>query len=265
MPSDVLTQLAGLPGVAGAAQEARGAVDALLWDRHTRKVATALARQSALRGAWASAAIDGAEVPFDAVAAGAIEVSPMGERTARTVALTTELPRLVDIFGRSPLQAWARMNTILVAGLVPELEVGRPRPDSDVEDPLRLGGLPLAMQASERLTALAQLIAAPTDAPAVVGAGVVHGELALLRPFRHASGPVARATIRLSMAQRGLDPDLLTIPEAGLFALGRNKYVAALRNYASGTPEGMSAWLIWFAGAVRLGAQQAHQIASELQ
>ena len=262
--TDVLAQLADLPGVRAAADEARGAIDALLWDRATRSVAGELARQSELRGGWASAAMDGAEIPFDAVATGTIETSPMGERTARTVALTRELPRLVDIYGRSPSQAWARMNTTLVAGLAPAQEVGRPRADSDVEDPLRLGAVPLAMHAGDRLAALAQVIVTPTEAPAIVVAGVVHGELAVLRPFRHASGPVARATIRLSLASRGLDPDLLSIPESGLLTLGRAKYVRALRDYAAGTPQGMAAWLCWFAAAIGTGAEQSHRIVPEL-
>ncbi len=268
MPSepatDVLAQLADLPGVANAADGARSAVDALLWDRSIRPVATELARQSILRGAWASAAMDGADVPYEALVSGAIEASPMGDRTARTLALTAEVPQLVEVYRRSPLQAWARMNTVMAAGAAPEHEVGRPRPDSDVEDPLRLGAIPLAMDASQRLTALAQLVTTQTTAPALVAAGVVHGELAVLRPFRHASGPVARATIRLSLAARGLDPDLLTVPEAGLLAAGRPKYVRALRDYASGSAEGMAAWLVWFATAIEAGAEQSRRLAAEL-
>jgi hypothetical protein len=265
MANDVLAQLAVLPGVADAAEEARAAVDALLWDRHTRTVGAELARRSALRGAWANAAMDGAEVPYESIAAGQVEVSPMGDRISRVLALTTQAPSLVDIYARSPLQAWARMNTVLVAGTAPEQEVGRPRADSEAEDPLRLGGVPLAMHASQRLTALADVIVTDTAAPAIVVAGVVHGELAVLRPFRHASGPVARATVRLSLAARGVDPDLLTVPEAGLLAKGRAKYVRALRDYAAGSPEGMAAWLIWFAGAVHAGAAQSQRLAAELR
>lgn len=264
MANDVLAQLAALPGVAAATEEARGAVDALLWDRHTRTVGAELARQSVLRGSWANAAMDGAEVPLESIEAGEIEVSPMGTRISRVLAMTTQAPSMVDIYARSPLQAWARMNSVLVAGTVPESEVGRPRSDSETEDPLRLGGVPLAMAASQRLTGLADLIVSETTAPAIVEAGVVHAELAVLRPFRHGSGPVARATIRLSLTARGVDPDLLTFPEAGLFGRGRAKYVRALKEYATGSPEGLATWLIWFAGAVRAGAVQAHQISGEL-
>lgn len=265
LPPDVLAEVAELPGVAPAAAAARSAVDALLWDRHVRKVAAELARESVLRGAWASAAMDGAEVPFDAVRSGTIESSPMGERTARTVSLTAELGRLVDVYARSPLQAWARMNTVLVGGLAPEQEVGRPRADSDAEDPLRLGGLPLAMDCGERLTALAALVVSQTAAPAIVSAGIVHAELAVLRPFRHASGPVARATIRVALASRGLDPDLLTVPESGLLTLGRAKYVHALRSYAAGTPAGVVEWLTWFSAAVKVGAEQAAAMAAAIE
>ncbi len=223
-----------------------------------------LARQSALRGAWANAAMDGAEMPFESCSPARSMHRRWASRIARVVAMTVQLPDLVDIYARSPLQAWARMNTLLVAGSAPEPEVGRPRADSEAEDPLRLGGVPLAMDARQRLTGLADVIVAPSSAPAIVAAGVVHGELAVLRPFRHASGPVARATVRLALAARGLDPDLLTIPEAGLLALGRSKYVRALREYASGSPEGMAAWLTWFAAAVGAGAAQAQQLAADL-
>jgi hypothetical protein len=264
VPTDVLAEVAALPGVAEPAARARDAIDALLWDRHVRRVSDRLARQSVLRGAWASAAMDGAEVPFDAVAAGEIEASPMGERVGRVVAMTAELPSMVEVFTRSPLQVWARLNTILAGGLAPQAEVGRPRADSDLEDPLRIGPAPLAMDAADRLTALATVLAEPTAAPGVVVAGVVHGELAVLRPFRHASGPVARGTIRLVLAGRGLDPDQLTVPESGLLTAGRSKYVAALRAYASGTGDGMAQWLTWFSGALELGARQAQRIAEGL-
>lgn len=264
MPSDILAQVAALPGVAPAADAARKAVDELLWDRKVRGVASELARYSALRGGWSSAAMDGAEIPWESVLAGQIEESPMGTRVGRCVSLTLELPSLVDVYARSPLQAWARMNTLLVGGLAPAAEVGRPRADSDLEDPLRLGSVPLAMDVTDRLTALASLVVGQTEAPAIVQAGVVHGELAVLRPFRHASGPVARATIRLSLSARGLDPDMLTIPESGLLALGRAKYVRALRAYAAGTPDGMAEWLTWFATALTAGAQQSHEAAATL-
>ena len=264
MASDVLAQVVALPGVEEACDRARSALDGLLWDRGVRKVAADLARASALRGAWANAAMDGAEVPFAAVESGTFEASPMGERAARTVALTAELPRLVEIYDRTPLQALARMNTVLVGGLAPDSEVGRPRADSDAEDPLRIGRMPLALEVSARLSDLAELIVAPSTAPALVKAGIVHGELAVLRPFRHASGPVARASIRLSLAAPGLDPDLLTVPESGLLSAGRNSYVKALRGYSAGTADGVADWLTWFCSAVAAGAQQSRRMAAEL-
>lgn len=265
MPTDVLAQIAALPNVSDYARSARDAIDALLWDRQARKVFGPLAKESALRGAWASAAMDGAEIPYDSITAGDIEDSPMGQQVQRAVAMTVELPSLVDIYARSPLQAWARMNTMLASGLAPESEVGRPRSDSEVDDPLRIGQVPLAMDCADRLTALASLIVTPTEAPAIVQAAVIHGELATLRPFRHGSGLIARATIRLALAAPGLDPDLLTVPESGLFTMGRSKYVHGIRAYASGTAEGMTDWVQWFSTAIVAGAQTAQGMAASIK
>jgi hypothetical protein len=88
-------------------------------------------------------------------------------------------------------------------------------------------------------------------------AAIVHGELLLLRPFTWGSGLVARATIRLVLAQRGVDPDLLAVPEAGLMVSGRGAYVRAVRAYATGTPQGVAEWIIWHSNAVTSGARAA--------
>ena len=260
----MLAQIAALPGVSLAVAEALEAMDSLLMDRRARTVADSLAEQSRLRGAWATSAMDGADLPLDSVLSGQIEDSPMGEIAARALALNAELPRLVDVFERAPLQAWARMSALVSAGIVDEALVGRPRPGSEAADPLRLGALPPAREAADRITALGTLLVGPTQAPALVTAAVAHGELAVVRPFAHGSGLVARGTIRAVLASRGVDPDLLSIPEGGLLGLGRPKYVRALQAYAQGTPEGMTQWLTWFCSAVRLGAVQAKQLAAEL-
>jgi hypothetical protein len=76
---DPLAPLAALPGVADALERARSAVDAVLWDRAVRARVAEVVAGSRLRGAWASAAIDGAEVRPDALVSGdALDGSPMG-------------------------------------------------------------------------------------------------------------------------------------------------------------------------------------------
>ena len=264
MSLDVLAQIAELPRIAPAVHRSRDAVDQLLWDRQARSVASELARQSQLRGAWASAAMEGAEIPLDSVLVGRIEDSPMGEKVRRSVVVTEGVPPLVDVFEKAPLQAWARLSALASAGLVPEDQVGRPRQGMEADDPLRLGALPSPQECADRLTALGTVCVSPSTAPAIVTAAVVHAELAVLRPFVHGSGLVARASIRLVLASRGVDPDLLTIPEAGLLGAGRPKYVRALNSYAEGSSDGMVAWVTWFCDAVRLGAVQAHQLVPDL-
>jgi hypothetical protein len=106
-----------------------------------------------------------------------------------------------------------------------------------------------------RLALLADVLTTPTAAPALVVAAVAHGELAVLRPFRWGSGLISRAVVRLVLADRGVDPSLFSIPEHGFMELGRTSYVRALRSYASGTPAGMSDYLVWHATAIATGAR----------
>ncbi len=242
---------AGLPVDESAAQalaEARAAFDALLWRRDVRAAAAAVARDSVERGARASAAIDGADLvdPDD---------SPMGRVLAGALAATAEVPRLLDVWSTAPLQALVALHARAAAGLADPAAIGRPRADDEADDPLRVGSLPAAVTVPPRLTSLMRHLATPTDAPALLVAGVVHGELMALRPFAYGSGLVARAAVRLVVAGRGIDPSLFGVPEHGMAELGRPAYVRAVRGYASGSPEGLSEYLRWFAQAMRLAAE----------
>jgi len=262
---DVLAPLADLSGVADAVGRARDAVDAVLWDRAVRARAADVVAGSRLRGAWATAAIDGAEVRPDALVSGdALDGSPMGRLVAAALAVGAETPRQVEVFARAPLQAVSRLHAVVAAGFVDDDARGRLRTDSLADDPLRLGSLPPADEAARRTTAWASLITAPTQAPALVVAAVVHGELAVTRPFAWGSGLVARAATRLVMAARGVDPDGLTVPEAGLWAAGRPAYAGALKAYATGTPDGVAEWLVLHADAVRVGADESRRILADL-
>jgi Fic family protein len=104
-------------------------------------------------------------------------------------------------------------------------------------------------------TPLAETLTRPTQAPALVVAAVAHAELAVLRPFTWGSGLLARASTRLVLAARGVDPSLFTIPERGFLAAGRPSYVRALRGYASGTHEGVTDFIAWHADACTVGAR----------
>lgn len=253
--TDPLADLERLPGVDAAATEARSAVDRLLWDRGVRARMAEVVAGSRLQGAWASASIDGAELAPSAVRDGsALDGSAMGRVLAAAMRLQAEVPGQVEVFRRSPLQALARLHAVTAVGFVEPASSGRPRLDLVADDPLRLGPPPPPGEVTARLEALALLLTRPTAAPALVVAAVVHGELLALRPFAWGSGLLARASLRLVLAARGVDPDGAAVPEAGLLQHGRPAYVAAARGYLSATPEGLATWIRHSCAAVAAGA-----------
>jgi hypothetical protein len=265
VPSDVLAPLLDLPGVTEAVERARDNVDGVLWDRGVRARAAEIVAGSRLRGGWASAAIDGAEVRPDALVSGdALDGSPIGRVVAAALAVQAEIPLVVDLVDRAPLQALSRLHAVASSGMVHDLDRGRPRRDEAVDDPLRLGMLPIAPQASARMTALSVVLTVPTTVPALVVAAVAHAEVAVTRPFAWGSGLVARAMTRAVLAARGVDPDGITVPEAGLFAAGRSAYTEALRAYASGDPAGVGRWIVLHADTVRVGADESRRILADL-
>ena len=241
-----------------ACAAARAEIDALLWDRAVRARAAELAAVSVLRGARDSAALEGADVPLDTLRAG-LDDSPLGRAVANALAVTSAVPQQADTWQRAPLQVLAHLHGLAARGFAPDDQLGRPRSDDVVVDPLHAGPPSPAAEVPLRLAGLADLLVAPTAAPALVVAAVAHGELLALRPFHWGSGLVARASVRLVLASRGVDPDLLSIPEAGMESLGRTAYVAALRDYLSGEPAGVARWIEWNCAAVGYGADAARR------
>jgi hypothetical protein len=263
--TDVLAPLAALAGVADAVDLARRDVDALLWERSLRTAGGALAAESVLRGARASAAIDGADVRLDALRSGAaLDSSPIGQAVAASLRVSTEVPALVSTFAAAPAQALARLAALAGAGAVSDDELGRPRQDDRADDPLRLGPLLPPAEVAARLEALMGVLTADTGAPALVVAAVAHGELLALRPFGYGSGLVARAAARLVLAARGLDPHGLAMPEPGLLAVGRPAYATAARGFLTGTPLGVASFLVLQAQAVGLGARESRAALADL-
>jgi hypothetical protein len=247
-PADPLAVLAADDAVAGAVLAARGEIDALLWRRDVRGAAAEVAAASVDRGARDSAAMDGADVVV-------VDDSPMGRVLDAALRLTAQVPSQVDVFASAPLQALAHLHALVAHGFVPDAELGRPRIGDVADDPLRLGPLPPAREAADRMTLLATTLTAPTQAPALVVAAIAHAELAVVRPFTWGSGLVARAATRLVLASRGVDPSLFGIPEHGMLEHGRPAYVRALKAYASGTREGVGEFIVWHAVSVALGAR----------
>ena len=218
-----------------------------------RARAAEIAAASALTGARDSAALEGADGSLDVVRA-SLDDSPLGRAVASSLAVTSAVPGQVDAWLRAPLQVLAHLHALAARGFEADDDLGRPRRQDEVVDPLHLGA-PLPWQeVADRLVGLADVLTQPTTAPAMVVAAIAHGELMVLQPFRWGSGLIARASVRLVLASRGVDPDLLGCPEAGMLSLGRSSYVAALRAYRSGEPAGVAEWIRWNASAVGFGA-----------
>jgi hypothetical protein len=231
--TDPLSRLTSLEGVASAMAATRDGIDALLRDRGLRRTTPDLTADSLLRGAHASAVLEGGESSLETVRADGGD--PMARAAVR---LSTELLGLAPTLGSSPLQALARMHTLAAKGVSDDDDLGRPRDG----------------ESAARLRDLGRTLSEPTDAPALVVAAVVHAELATAAPFVSHNGLVARAAERLVLVARGVDAKSLTVPEAGHLALHR-EYESNLRGYREGGAPGVHAWLLYAAEAYAAGAE----------
>ncbi len=224
---DPLAWLTGLEGVPSAFAATRDGIDVMLRDRGLRRTAPEQTAESLLRGAHASAVLEGSASSLEDVRTGA------GDPVARVaVRVSTELLSLVPVLGRSPLQAFARLHA-LTGGAT--------------------AGRPVSPEATARLQSLAQAMLR-TSVPALVVAALAHAELVAASPFAEHNGIVARAVERQVLVSRGVDPASLVVPEAGHPAL-RAEYESNLRGYRAGGPSGLHAWLLYAAEALAKGAE----------
>lgn len=233
MTSDPLAALAALEGVPSAYAAARDGIDAVLRDRGLRRTDPATTAESLLRGAQASAALEGSASSLDDLRAG--EGDDVAQAALR---VSTELLGQAPVLTRSPLQALARLHALAARGELDDERLGRPRDAA----------------AAQRLRQVADLVLAPTTAPALLLAAVVHADLASAAPFASHNGIVARAAERLVLVARGVDEKSLVVPEAGHLA-NRAAYESNLRAYRDGGPAGVHAWLLYAAEAYAAAAE----------
>ena len=210
--------------MAAASDQARDALGRVHRHRANLRGWPVTAAEAALRAARASSALEGGPLQLDDAAtsdpvfAGALRVAQ---------ALEGGESNLVTVWRRAPLQALARLHMLAAAGQVDDDRLGRPRADAEV---------------GPRLELLADVVTGGTSAPAPIVAAVAHGELLTLVPFGSADGVVARAVARLVTIASGLDPHGLGVPE--VFWMRRAAdYRDAARGFATGTPDGVAAWL----------------------
>ena len=230
---DPLAPLLDLPGVREAADASRAAIDRLLAHRLMRNRSAEVSTESALRGARASAALEGVDVPLAELRAGHVD-DPVVQGSLR---VSVALGAMTETWQRAPGQVLARLHVLAAADLVDRSTLGRPVP-----------------QAGPRLGGLFGLVTGETTVPAVLLAALVHGELAALAPFGTVDGVIARAAGRLTGISRGLDPKAVSVPEVGFAELGREAYAAAVEGYASGRQDGVAGWLVRCCRATEHGA-----------
>jgi hypothetical protein len=266
-PVDPLAVLGALPGVADSVDSVRKAVDRVYGHRVMRRRSNEITSEAALRGARGSAALSGADWALEEVRR---RTDFGSEPEARTVGaalrLTAEAGQLLSIWRQSPLRVLARLHLVAASGAGDDDTVGRPRlPGEAVDEPLIGAPLPEVAELTGRLEGLAELIISGTEAPALITAAVVHGELLALRPFGSYNGLVARAAERIVLVGSGLDPKSICPAEVGHAEQGRAAYVAAFEAYLTGTPEGMAAWIAHCGRAVELGVRESTAVCEALQ
>ncbi|MFJ9519507.1 oxidoreductase [Kitasatospora sp. NPDC101801] len=289
--TDPLAPLAELPGVPEAVAEVRKAVDRLYGHRAMRRRAAEVTSESALRGARASAALDGADWPLEEVRRRTdFGADPEARTVGGALRISAEAGQLLGVWRHSPVQVLARLHLLAVGDGA--AEAGRPRTADEPADelfPLELAmaegvgadapppqavtlpSAPPAAEAAARLDQLARLLADRADrapgqgAPALVVASVVHGELLALRPFASHNGVIARAAQRIVLIAEGLDPKAICPAEVGLAELGTVAYRQALQGYLSGTAEGMAAWVAHCGRALRLGVRESTAVCEAMQ
>ena len=219
-----LTELEGVPSAFAAT---RDGIDVMLRDRGLRRTSPEQTAESLLRGAHASAVLEGSASSADQVR------TDSGDQIAQAaVRVSTELLSLVPVLGRAPAQVFGRLHALTGGASA---------------------GRPVSLEAAERLQSLSKTLLR-TSAPALLVAALVHADLVTAAPFADHNGIVARAAERLVLVARGVDPASLVVPEAGHLAL-RAEYESNLRAYRDGGTSGLHSWLLYAAEAQTKGAE----------
>lgn len=270
-----LAALTELPGVRDKAESVRAAATQLRFHEALRRRIPEASAESRVRGARASAALDGADYPVDLVRELTTGVRPWPDELSPdlatlkgAIAATAESERVVSIVRTAPLQALARLHVAAASPIVgadrPEI-LGRPRiGQEDSQEFVDVGPAPDAAEVGHRLAQLADLVVTGSRAtnrvPAAVLAAVVHGEIIAIRPFVHGNGIVARAMERALIQALGLDPTGVSVPEAGHLAGGAVTYTGSSAAYGKGTSAGVGLWLGRAVDALLAGVAEGERI-----
>ncbi|TWD15720.1 Fic/DOC family protein [Marihabitans asiaticum] len=269
-----LRTLADLPDVTEASEAAREACTSLRWHEGLRRRTAEAAAESRVRGAWASAELDGARSSATIVRAlmigsreRSLDPDPAERVIHGAIAATAETEHLRAAVVSAPGQVLARLHTVAAAELVEHPDqLGRPRVEGEGCGELSdLGEPPERGELRARLTGILDLMAVAGEVPALVAAAVVHAEILAVRPFTTGNGLVARAVERLLVQALGLDPTGVAVPEAGHGAEGGPAYLGSAAGYVHGGPDGVRLWLRHCGAAVVAGAGEGVLVADSVR
>ena len=243
--SPSIAPLLDLPDVGPALEAARAAVDAALADRALRRRGGAVAAEAGLRSAVASAALEGHAYDLGPVRGGTV-TDPVVQGCLR---VSLALDGLAPRWSTAPRQVLARLH-VLAARDCPGVD------DASLGRPTGLGA-----GGGARLDALCELVVGTASGePALLRAAIVHGELLALGAFAGPNGVVARAASRLTLIADGLDPrGVLPFDVAHLER--QPEYVGCANAFATGTPDGLRAWIRHCATAAELAAAALPELA----
>ena len=253
-------------------ERARDACTRLRFHEGLRRRIPEAAAESRVRGAHASAALDGARGDLDYfrnLARGAatwpVTTDPAVHAMRGAVLATFEAEHVATIVGSAPLQALARLHVAAASPMLPAEQVGRPRLAG--ESSAELSDLGPAPEAAAVPEAVRGIVAAMKveQAPALVVAALVHGEILRVRPFTRGNSIVARALERALVIARGLDPTAVCVPEAGHLQAGATAYLGAATAYAQGSREGVAVWVEHCADAIVAAALEGEAIADAVR
>lgn len=267
-----LQSIARWPTVASSVEEVREACTALRWHPALRRRIPESCAESRVRGARASAELEGVRVDTDTVRLMLCGLADEGTRKDASsavlqgaVQVTAESEYVARLLRRSPAQALSRLHVAAAAGLASPEQVGRPRrPGEEVHELVDLGPLPAVEELSGRLHQVG-LMLMTTGAPAFVVAALIHAEILHLRPFIRGNGLVARALERAFLQESGLDPTGVVVPELGQGHGGHAAYLGAAAAYATGRKEGLELWLAHWGNSMSVAAAEGVRIADEVR
>lgn len=219
-------------------------MDAAYRHRRLRRQGGPVVAEVGLRCAVASAALAGSRYDREQVRAGTV-TDPVVQGALRCA---EALPGLVDRWRHTPRQVLARMHVLAARGVVDDRVLGRPDTTDRPEVAARLD------------TLLDEVLR--QAAPGLLRAAVVHGELLALAAFPGPYGVLARAAARLELMASGFDPrGLLPVDVAHLAR--EPEYLGDATAFATGTPDGVRAWLRHCAAAAEVSAADARQLAED--